>query len=430
MIKMKFRKILQMLNHYYLNQQSEKDKLELELNRLKEKELEQRSLIKSIKDKITFIQNLIDNLEGVSKGAKALLDNKDWSKNGSTILAHIGDSDKKFRFAVESALKNNLNNLLVETLEDLKSGIEYLNLNDIGKASFYFPHFEEFNNGGLLNKLQSFIEKRKAKKLELENGFLSWASNCIRSQTKWEPFFEKILKNICIVDDLEKAFSLYSKYSSFSFATLNGDFVSRDGVIEAGSVPRLDDSLFGRKQLLENLSLEFPKHEKSLIETQNQINEKEKYLSAIDLRVLSEQGRLLVNDLANVEKQIAQFEFEKKKADDEIEKIQQEIKEHAAESNLFDNKKNKLESLLNTEIALRDSEERKKQTLDEEFFEFEKNYNQILAQRNELNVSIERLVGEKRNTENAIKRAEESIVVIDNSISKRKEDIQAADVGN
>ena len=413
---------------YYLNQQSEKDKFELELNRLKEKELEQRSLIKSIRDKITFIQNLIDNLEGVSKGAKALLDNKDWSKNGSTILAHIGDSDKRFRFAVESALKNNLNNLLVETLEDLKRGIEYLNLNDIGKASFYFPHFEEFNSKGLLYKLQIYFENRKAKKLELENGFLSWANNCVLSETKWEPFFEKILKNICIVDDLEKAFNLFSKYSSFSFATLNGDFVSRDGVIEAGSVPRLDDSLFGRKQLLENLSLEFPEHEKSLIETQNQIHEKEKFLSAIDLRVLSEQGRLLVNDLANVEKQIAQFEFEKKKADDEIEKIQQEIKEHAAESNLFDNKKSKLESLLNTEIALRDSEERKKQSLDAEFTEFEKNYNQILSRRNGLNVSIERLVGEKRNTENAIKRAEESIVVIGNSISKRKEDIQAAEL--
>ncbi|MCK7516359.1 MAG: hypothetical protein MZV64_00830 [Ignavibacteriales bacterium] len=55
----------------------------------------------------------------------------------------MGDSDEKFRFAVEAALKNNLNNVLVESLEDLKRGIEYLNLNDIGKASFYFPHFEE-----------------------------------------------------------------------------------------------------------------------------------------------------------------------------------------------------------------------------------------------------------------------------------------------
>jgi len=411
---------------HYIKQQNEKEKLEAELNKLKEKELEQRSVIKSIKDKIIFIQNLIDNLEGVSKGAKALLDNKDWAKNGSTILAHIGDSDEKFRFAVEAALKNNLNNVLVETLEDLKRGIEYLNFNNIGKASFYLPDFED-NSNSFLSRIQRFAEKRKAKKLEREKGFVNWASMCIKTEAKWNPFFYKILKNVCIVDNLETAFDLFAKYGSFNFATLNGDYVSKEGVIEAGSVPRLDDSLFGRKTLLENLKAEFPKHENSLLETQHEIFNKENLLSAIDLKVLSEQGRMLVNDLANVEKQIAQFEFEKKKADDEIEKIQSEIKEHAAESNLFDNKKIKLESLLTAEIALRDSEDEKQLALNTEFKEFEKYYNEILAQRNELNVSIERLIGEKRNTENAIKRAEESIVVISNSISKRKEDIEIAE---
>ncbi len=266
---------------YYLQQQNEKEILEFDLSKFKEKELEQRSLIKSIKDKITFIQNLINTLEGVSKGAKALLDNKEWTKNESTILAHIGDSDEKFRFAVEAALKNNLNNVIVESLEDLKRGIEYLNLNDIGKASFYFPHFEEFNNKGFINKLNVFVEKRKARKLEREPGFVNWASNCIKTQNKWKPVFEKILKEICIVEDLETAFDLFKKYNSFSFATLNGDFVSKEGVIEAGSVPRLDDSLFGRKQLLENLSAEFPRHERTLIEIQNEISNKENLLASI-----------------------------------------------------------------------------------------------------------------------------------------------------
>ncbi len=410
----------------YLKKQNEKEKIEQELNKLRAKELDQKSVIKTIKDKIVFIQNLIDNLEGVSKGAKALLDNRSWAKGENTILAHIGDSDEKYRFAVEAALKNNLNNVLVESLEDLKRGIEYLRFNDIGKASFYLPHLEEMNNNGLLNKIQSFIDKRKAKKLEKENGFISWANLCVQTEAKWKPFFDKILKNICIVDDLEKAFELNTRYGNFNFATLNGDYVSKDGVIEAGSTPRLDDSLFGRKQLLENLQKEFPQHEKNLTETQSEINSKELVLNSIDLKVLSERGRLLVNDLANVEKQIAQFEFEKTKTNDEVEKIQQEIKDHAAESNLLDNKKSKLESLLNAEVALRDSEEKKKKSIETEFTEIEKRYNQLVSDRNELNISIERVVGEKRNTENAIKRAEESITTITNSITKRNEDITSA----
>ena len=59
----------------YTQKQREKEDLEKELNALKEKELEDKSIINAIKDKINFIQTLIDNLEGVSKGAKTLLDN-------------------------------------------------------------------------------------------------------------------------------------------------------------------------------------------------------------------------------------------------------------------------------------------------------------------------------------------------------------------
>ena len=411
----------------YAKKQSEKDKLETELNKLREKELDQKSTIKTISDKILFIQNLIDNLEGVSKGAKALLDNQSWAKGGSTILAHIGDAEEKYRFAVEAALKNNLNNILVETFDDLKRGIEYLKFNEIGKASFYLPHQDELNNKGLLNKIQNYIDKRRAKKLESENGFISWASDRIHTENKWKPFFNKILKNICIVETLDQAFELNSRYNNFNFTTLNGDYVSKDGIIEAGSVPRLDDSLFGRRLLLENLQKEFPQHEKNLVQIQNEINEKESKLNEIDLKVLSERGRLLINDLANVERQISQFEFEKSKADDEIEKIQIEIKEHAAEANLFDNKKSKLESLLNAEIALRDSEEKKKNSIEAEYNEVEKKYDLLVSERNELNISIERLIGEKKNTENAIKRAEESIQTVLNSISKRKVDISNAE---
>ena len=410
----------------YAQKQSEKDKLETELNKLRERELDQKSTIKTIKDKILFIQNLIDNLEGVSKGAKALLDNQTWAKSGSTILAHIGDAEEKYRFAVEASLKNNLNNILVETFDDLKRGIEYLKSNEIGKASFYLPHLDELNNKGLLNKIQTFNDKRKAKKLERENGFISWASDRINTDIKWKPFFSKILRNICIVENLDQAFELNARYNNFNFTTLNGDCVSKEGVIEAGSVPRLDDSLFGRRLLLENLQKEFPQHEKNLYDIQKEINEKESRLGEIDLKVLSERGRLLVNDLTNVERQISQFEFEKSKSSDEIEKIQTEIKEHAAEANLFDNKKSKLESLLNAEIALRDSEEKKKNLIESEFNGVESKYDQLVSERNELNISIERLIGEKKNTENAIKRAEESIHTIQNSISKRKEDISLA----
>ena len=55
---------------------------------------------------------------------------------------------------------------------------------------------------------------------------------------------------------------------------------------------------------------------------------------------------MLVNDLANIEKQIAQFKFEKQKAVDEIEKARAEIQELASEYNRLDNEKSRLYEIL------------------------------------------------------------------------------------
>ncbi|MCK7527406.1 MAG: hypothetical protein MZV64_62275 [Ignavibacteriales bacterium] len=53
-------------------QKREKEELEQQLNSLKGKELEERSLLNGIKDRIHFIQTLIDNLRGRRQKAQKL----------------------------------------------------------------------------------------------------------------------------------------------------------------------------------------------------------------------------------------------------------------------------------------------------------------------------------------------------------------------
>ncbi|HSL88605.1 MAG TPA: AAA family ATPase, partial [Ignavibacteriaceae bacterium] len=90
--KSEIEKSLNEAESVFLAKQKEKEELESHLSSLKDKELEDKSILKTLRDKIEFIQSLIENLEGVSAGAKALLDDKSWSKGEKTILAHIGDS--------------------------------------------------------------------------------------------------------------------------------------------------------------------------------------------------------------------------------------------------------------------------------------------------------------------------------------------------
>ncbi len=410
----------------FLAKQKEKEDLESHLSELKDKELDDKSIINTLKDKIEFIQSLINNLEGISKGAKALLDDQSWAKGERTILAHIGDSEERYRFAIEAALKNNLNNILVESIDDLKKAIEYLRNNEVGKAAFYTTGLSGKTNKNLFDKISDYFQSRKSKKIERETGFIGWAKDFVKTESKWLTSFTDILGSTVIVKDLDTAFDLFNKYPGFNFANLNGDYIDANGIVEAGSAPKIDDTLFGRKHLLENMRKEYPVREKQLTELQKKIKEVEDKISSIDLKVLSEKGRLLVNDLNNVDKQITRLELEKQKANDKSEKTQQEIQDLAAEANLFDTKQNQLESLIYTENNIRDDLQRKRGALEDDFKLKESEFNSTRILINELNVEIERLNGEKKNTENAIQRAEESIANIRKSLEKREADITYA----
>jgi chromosome segregation protein len=410
----------------YSQKQKEKENLEKEINGLKEKELEDRTALNSLKEKINFIQNLIDNLEGVSKGAKALIEDDTWALKDKTLLAYIGDTPEKYRSAVESSLKNNLNSILVETFQDLKNGISFLNNNEIGKASFYVTGENRQEKKGMLEKIGDWGTNRKIKALEKEDGFLGWAKDFVQVNKKWSSFFNKILIKTAVIDSFDTAFILSEKYSGFNFATLNGDYIDANGIIEAGSTPKLDDSLFGRKQHLENLKNEFPGREENLQKLKIKIDETEEKLNSIDLKILSDKGKLLANDLANVEKQISQFEFEKTKAADEIEKYRKEIHELASESNKIDNEAFRLGKIFANQTEEKQKSDKKKEELENEFSNFEKEYNELVTGQNKINLDLERYSGERKNLENSITRALDSIEIIKKSISKREFDISSS----
>jgi chromosome segregation protein len=121
----------------YVTKSNEKNALERKLNDLKEKELTERTSINALKEKINFFQSLITNLEGVSKASKILLESEGWSKSDKTLFADVGNTEEKYRLALESSLKLVLNNLLIADLKDLEKAIEYLQKNELGQASFF-----------------------------------------------------------------------------------------------------------------------------------------------------------------------------------------------------------------------------------------------------------------------------------------------------
>jgi chromosome segregation protein len=407
----------------YTKMVAEKERLEKNLNALKTDELERRSVINALSEKISFLQNLVDNLEGISRGTKSLVEDTSWAKGNVALLASIGSSSEEFRMAAEAALRYNVNNILVTSLEDLRRGISHLKQNDLGRASFYILAENHKYEGGISQKIKMFLENLRRKKLEKDSSFVKWAPDVINTETVWRGFFNKLLRNTAIVKDFESAVRLSSHYPAISFATLDGDFLSSEGIIDSGVSPRFDETLFGKKQLLEQLKSELPGRQQELKKLSDEITELDERIKRIDLKVLSDEGKLLVNDLANIEKQISQFEFEKKKANDEIEKTHQLVQEFASEANRTDNEKNRIAG----ELAILQKEKAEAETLlktaEEENLRIEKEYNSLIAYENEIKLELERALGEVKNLDSLFTQSRLNIDNLNSSIISRQKDI-------
>lgn len=401
--------------------EKEKSELEKQINSLKAEEIEKKTLLAGLKEKINFLQTLISNLEGVSKGARALIDNENWSQKNKSLFADIGDTQEQYRFALEAALKSVLNNLLVDTFADLESAVDHLRKNDLGKASFYL--LRNVENKTLLNILNKMSVKRKAKKIQNADGFVGWAKDFVETDSKWKAHFNQALERIAVAKDLKTAVALNQQYPEFSFATLEGDLIENNGIVEAGSLPKQDETLFGRRQLLENLKKEFPKHENELARLKLQIEETEHKLSHINLKNLTDHEKLIANDIANIEKQISQLEFEKKKADEEIELAEKEIQELASKEGVVD-KQIVLHENQSAQLTQKHDEiEQVIKSRDAELKQFVEEFNQALEAQNNRKVELERLSGQIENTKNSIERFEQNLNSIQTGIEKRKESL-------
>ena len=419
-------KRLQKYESEFLQKQKEKEDILSEIGKLKEEEVEKRSQLHNIRDKIDFFQNLISNFEGVSQGSKILLESEGWTSKEKTLFADVGKSDDKYKFALEASLKNVLNNLLVDSYEDLLTAIDYLKKNDLGKASFILRDEPGKKNRTLLEKISDFNFKRKAKKLSAEPKFIDWAYNLVDTDKKWESYFRLALSKSVITESLEDAMALSKTYPGFNFATLQGDVVGDNGIVEGGSLPKLDETLFGRKQLLTELKDEYPAHEKDLSILKESIFELEEKADSIDLKMISEEGKLIENDINNIEKQINQIEFENKKTSEEIDKSRDETQDLALESNELDNLITALQGEVDEKQRLREIAENELNDLEEEVKKAETDLSFISSEYSQEEIGLERLKGNLRKTEGAISNSEQNLKLIDQNILKRETDINSA----
>ena len=200
-------------------------------NRIKKAEASQ-----DIVDRLAFEQknlesrkNLLTEMEkefqGYSKSVKLVMQEhaRGSLRNVHGTVGGLLKTDDNFTIAIETALGNAMQNIIVDTEEDGKAAINYLKRRDGGRATF-LPISTVTGN-----HVENSIFNRNA-------GFEGVALDLVKFDSKYKGIYARLLGRVLIVDNLDNAIKLARAHNhKYKIVTLDGQVVNAGGSMTGGS---------------------------------------------------------------------------------------------------------------------------------------------------------------------------------------------------
>ncbi len=176
---------------------------------------------------IDMLNDFATNYRGYQASIQYLMqDAKKDRELASHICGSVADIIKvepRLQVAIEAALGGRLQNIVTETEDDVKYLINYLKINDCGRATF-LPVSSMKPHG---------IEHAEVLK---EKGVLGIASELISYDKHYDNVIESLLGGVVVVDSFDNAVAIGRKYRyAHRMVTLTGERISNDGSLEGGS---------------------------------------------------------------------------------------------------------------------------------------------------------------------------------------------------
>ena len=323
---------------------SDENRLELEINEMREnnaeiqrKVEEKRRTIEEVDRKLKAIfleynelrgklKRIEGQLEALKESAQYIAIRKilELRDNGiiSGIIGTVGELinvDEKFLPAINAALGNQVNYIIVENDQVAAECIKFLKEKKLGRASFLPLN--------LLRPQRIFIEEFD------EKDILDIAVNLVEFPPQCRTAFEYLLGRTVIVKDLDVARKVARKHR-VKIVTLEGDVIEASGVIRGGFTRREKVTIFNLEaeaNKLESMLTELEAKKKNVEELRKKLFE--------DLDVLREERKKVFDALNEKHKELDKLHMEAENIRRKLEEQKQKIKE---KNKLMELKRNEL----------------------------------------------------------------------------------------
>lgn len=237
-----------------LDKRARRDALNEELTELQRAVTQRRS-------RIEILEQLLQKGEGLAEGTQQVLKGLDnpevFSVGVRGLLGSAIEVEPQFIAAIEAALKDHLQAVLLTDSELAVQVLDRLSNKQLGKATL-LPH--------------DFATLRPAPDRQLvPEGAVAWAVDKVRAKAGAQDITDRLLNNVLIVDDLHTALRLKKQMRDVAIATLKGEFIATDGVIHGGATKEEAASMLRREAEVRTLKSELEGYEYQVLEKEEAV---------------------------------------------------------------------------------------------------------------------------------------------------------------
>jgi len=260
--------------------------------------------------RLASLRSLAENFEGFKIGVRTIMKAEDLQmrREGRIkgLVADIVQTDPKLEHALEAALGDKLQYIIVESQKDGKEAIEYLKARAKGRSSFV-P-----------------LSELKGKAANGGHG-LPMLKDMVRVAEEYRPIVEVLLGNTALVEDLDQAVTAWSSNGHSCLVTREGDMIDLSGIISGGKGAQSSHGIFARKREIQDLELAVSKQEKEVKILQGKLEK-----IVMDREDREEKLRALVEEKADCQEKINELDranFQLSHEMDQLDRLIQRISE-------------------------------------------------------------------------------------------------------
>ncbi len=222
-----------------IDERRQRDSLDAELNELERSVTQRRS-------RLEVLEQLLQKGEGLAQGTQQVLkglDNPEVYGTGVRgLLASAIEVEPQFIPAIEAALADHLQAVLLTESELAAQIVEVLTSKKLGKASLIARD---------LGQLRVAPEPQL-----LPAGGVAWAIDKVRAKPEAQGAIDRLLGNVLIVEDLTTALRIKKQLPDLTLATLRGELITADGILHGGATTEESVSTLRRESEVRALRTE------------------------------------------------------------------------------------------------------------------------------------------------------------------------------